>query len=254
MHDPKKPPASRFLALAAQLGLGSFLLALFLFLLLFQQDYRWSVIWDYRWFFLQGWEMTVIISSISLVSSVLIGMLCALCYRAPNVLLHCLAKAYVEIIRGTPLLVQILFFYYVVANAVGIDNRYMAGVAILSIFSGAYIAEIIRSGIEGIAKTQLQSALAIGLTTFQTYRFIIFPQAFRQILPPLAGQFASIIKDSSLLSIIGINELTNNAQQINSATYSTLESYLPLALGYLVLTLPISIASKRLEKRFLYET
>jgi polar amino acid transport system permease protein len=113
---------------------------------------------------------------------------------------------------------------------------------------------MIRAGIDNISATQLDSARAIGLTPFQSYRFVIFPQAFRQTIPPLAGQFASIIKDSSLLSVIGISELTNNAQQINSATYSTLESYLPLAIGYLILTLPISLWSKHLERKFRYET
>lgn len=130
----------------------------------------------------------------------------------------------------------------------------MAGVLILSLFSGAYLAEIIRAGIESIPASQLESARAIGFTHLQTYRFVIAPQALRQILPPLAGQFASLIKDSSLLSIIGIGELTLAAQQINSATYRTLECYLPLALGYLALTLPISLVSKILEKRLRYET
>ena len=198
--------------------------------------------------------MTVALSSICLVLSCLIGLLCALCYGSGISFLHYLAKIYIELIRGTPLLVQILFFYYVIANSIGLENRYIAGMLILSIFSGTYIAEMIRAGIESISATQLQSARAIGLTTLQSYRFVIFPQAIRQVIPPLSGQFASIIKDSSLLSIIGINEMTNSAQQINSATYSTLESFFPLAVGYLVLTLPISIWSKWLEKRFRYET
>ena len=112
---------------------------------------------------------------------------------------------------------------------------------------------MIRSGLDSISATQLESARAIGLTKFQSYRFVIVPQAVRLVTPPLAGQFASIIKDSSLLSIIGINEVTNTAQQINSATYSTLESFLPLAVAYLVLTLPISVLSKQLERKFYYE-
>ncbi len=134
------------------------------------------------------------------------------------------------------------------------ENRYVAGTIILSLFNGAYIAEMIRSGIEFVSATQIESAKAIGLSQSQAYRFVIFPQAIRQVIPSLTGQFASIIKDSSLLSIIGINELTNSAQQINSATYSTLEVYLPLGLAYLMLTLPISLWSKSLEKRFRYES
>ncbi len=153
-----------------------------------------------------------------------------------------------------PLLVLILMFFYVVANAMGIHDRLLVGVVVLSFFAGAYIAEIIRAGIESVGASQLESARAIGLTVGQTYRYVIFPQALRQVLPPLAGQFASIIKDSSLLSIIGLAEFTYTAQQVNSATYSTLESYLPLAVGYLILTLPISLWSHGLGRRLRYET
>jgi len=129
----------------------------------------------------------------------------------------------------------------------------VAGVLILSLFSGAYLSEMIRAGIEAVPASQIESARAIGLTPWQTYRFVILPQALRQILPPLAGQFASLIKDSSLLSIIGIGEFTLAAQQVNSATYRTLESYLPLALGYLALTLPVSLLAKALERRLRHE-
>ncbi len=149
---------------------------------------------------------------------------------------------------------QILIFFYVVADAFGVSNRYLVGVLTLSFFSGAYISEIIRAGIESIGKSQLESARAIGLTRSQTYRYVIFPQALRQTLPPLAGQFVSLIKDSSLLSIISISEFTWNAEAINSRTFSTLESYIPLAAGYLILTLPISLWTRHLERRHKYET
>jgi polar amino acid transport system permease protein len=125
---------------------------------------------------------------------------------------------------------------------------------ILSLFSGAYIAEMIRSGIESVGRSQWDSARAIGLTPAQTYRFVVFPQVLRQILPPLAGQFSSLIKDSSLLYIIGIAELTFAANQVNSATYSTFESFVPLGVCYLLLTLPVSLWAKRLENKTRYET
>ena len=111
---------------------------------------------------------------------------------------------------------------------------------------------MLRAGIESIRDSQLESARAIGLTRGQTYRYVIFPQVVRQLIPPLTGQFASIIKDSSLLSIIALNEFTLNAQEVNAFTYSTLESYLPLAAGYLLLTLPISLFSRILERKFHY--
>lgn len=229
------------------------LLAFFCYLVLFSQAYEWKAVWNYRTLFIKGWITTIVISLISLLLSLLIGLIATLLRGSKIFLPRILSLTYIEFTRGTPLLVQILLFYYVIAYSVGLENRYIVGILTLSLFSGAYIAEIIRGGIESIRSSQLESALAIGLNKTQTYLYIIFPQTFRQILPPLAGQFASIIKDSSLLSIIGINELTNTAQQINSATYSTLESFFPLAIGYLVLTLPISLLSKRLERKFLYE-
>jgi polar amino acid transport system permease protein len=153
-----------------------------------------------------------------------------------------------------PLLVLILVLFYVVANALKVTDRFVVGVIVLSLFAGAYIAEIIRAGIESVGVSQRESARAIGLTKTQMYRYVVLPQALRQSLPALAGQFASLVKDSSLLSIIGLAEFTHTAQQVNSATYSTLESYLPLAGGYLVLTLPISLWSSRLRQSLQYET
>jgi polar amino acid transport system permease protein len=145
--------------------------------------------------------------------------------------------------------VQILIFFYVFANNLGFDNRYIVGTVILALFAGAYVTEMIRAGLQSIGLEQYESAKSLGFTPYQTYRYIIFPQAYKRIIPPLTGQFASIIKDSSLLSIISISEFTMNAQEVNAYTYSTLESYIPLAIGYLLLTYPISLAAGRLEKR-----
>jgi polar amino acid transport system permease protein len=215
---------------------------------------RWNSIFQYRAVFLQGWLTTIGISICALVLSVVIGLLSALARRSGFLLLRYCATIYVELVRGTPLLVQILIFFYVVADALRVENRYVVGVLTLAFFSGAYISEIIRAGIEGVGKSQLESARAIGLTRGQTYRYVIFPQALRQTLPPLAGQFVSLVKDSSLLSIIGISEFTLNARTVNSMTFSALESYLPLAAGYLVLTLPISLWTRHLENRHRFET
>lgn len=231
-----------------------FIAVVYFFFVLFNQKLDWSSVWDYRELFFHGWLTTIGIAIATLFLSIIIGMVTALCSQSKLPLLTIPARIYVELIRGTPLLVQILFFYYVVAHEVGLENRYIAGIIILALFNGAYIAEMVRGGIEFVSKTQIESAKSIGLSKVQRYRFVIFPQAIRHVLPSLTGQFASIIKDSSLLSIIGINELTHSAEQINSTTYSTLEVYLPLGIAYLLLTLPISLWSKHLEKRFHYET
>ncbi|MEI7864203.1 MAG: amino acid ABC transporter permease [Chthoniobacterales bacterium] len=234
--------------------LAALLLAGLCFAVLRAWSWQWAGVWTYREVFWRGWLTTIWLSLAALILSVLLGLVAALGRRAVYPALRWVATGYVELVRGTPLLVQLLILFYVAADAIGLQNRYAAGVLILSIFSGAYIAEMIRAGIDGIGASQLESARAIGLTRWQTYRHVIFPQAIRHVLPPLAGQAASIIKDSSLLSILGIEEFTLAAQQVNSATYSTLESYLPLALGYLALTLPVSILARVLERKFRYDT
>ncbi len=217
-------------------------------------ELRWESVYNARQVFFQGWLTTIWISLCALGLSTIIGLAFALGQRSPILVARYFSRIYVELIRGTPLLVQILIAFYVVANAVGIDNRYVVGVLTLSFFSGAYISEIIRAGIESVGASQLESARAIGLTRAQTYRHVILPQALRQTLPPLAGQFVSLIKDSSLLYVVGLTEFTLAAKSTTSRTYSTLECYVPLAIGYLILTLPISLWTRSLERRHKYET
>ncbi|MFZ4732307.1 MAG: amino acid ABC transporter permease [Pirellulales bacterium] len=215
--------------------------------------WNWAGVWEYRSLLVRGWLTTVAISLAALVASLAIGLAAALCLESRWRFVEAVGRVYVELIRGTPLLVQLLIGFYVVASAVGIGNRYVVGTLVLAAFSGAYMAEIIRGGLAAIPATQRDSARAIGLTPVQTLRFVIIPQAVRLVLPPVAGQLVSLIKDSSLLSVIAISEFTLAAQEVNSFTYSTLESYLPLAAGYLALTLPLSALSRWLEKRFRFE-
>ena len=216
-------------------------------------DFNWYGVWMYRVKFLKGLRMTLIISLFSLFISLFIGTIFAMAQRSRFLPLYFLSKFYVELIRGTPLLVQILVFFYVVAHAFRLQNRYVAGILILSFFAGAYISEIIRAGIDSVGRTQIETARSLGFTRIQQYRYIIFPQVVKRILPPLAGQFVSLIKDSSLLSIISVSEFTLNAQEVNAYTYSTLESYLPLALGYMLMTFPISSFTRYLERKYHYE-
>lgn len=241
--------AANTVLVLALLGLG--------FTATFQQlryQWNWDAPWRYRNALLGGWALTVLIAAAALVLSTAIGLGVALLGRSRLLAARALARVYTELARGTPLLVQILLLFYVIAPAVGLTHRLTVGILALSLFAGAYIGEIIRAGIEGIGRSQWESARAIGLTRSQIYRHVVLPQALRQILPPLAGQFVSLVKDSSLLSVIGIGEFALQAQQVNALTYSTLESYLPLAVGYLVLTLPLSLWSRSLEKRNHFDT
>lgn len=214
---------------------------------------NWDVFWTYRSVLFRGWLLTIGLSAAALVLSLVIAAVIVAMRRSPFVPARGLATLFVEVIRGSPLLVLILVFFYVIAPSIQLNERIIVGLIALSFFSAAYIAEMLRAGIESVAASQLDSARAIGLNSLQTYRFVIIPQALRQTLPPLAGQFASLIKDSSLLSVIGISEFTHGALQVNSATYSTIEIFLPLAVGYLILTLPISFFARALEEKFRYD-
>lgn len=215
--------------------------------------WNWQAVWDYRGLLLKGWLFTVGLSIAALTVSCVVGLVAALALGSRFRLVEAIGRVYVELIRGTPLLVQLLVGFYVVATAAKLENRYVVGVLVLSLFSGAYLAEIFRAGIDAIPRAQRDSARAIGLTPWQAMRLVILPQAARLVVPPVAGQLVSLVKDSSLLSVIAINEFTQSAQEVNAATYSSLESYLPLAAGYLVLTLPLSWLSRWLERRLKFE-
>jgi polar amino acid transport system permease protein len=217
---------------------------------------NWPQAWGDRYVLFQGWRMTVQITAAALVLSVLLGFLLSLGQRSYFLPLRYFTRTLVETVRCIPLLALIFLVWYGFEGALGIGGQYrlVSGILILTLFEGAYISEIFRAGIEGVGKTQIESARAIGFTRTQTYRYVIIPQAFRQVLPPLVGQLVSLIKDSSLLSVIAIPEFTQTAQQTASNNYLTLEDYFILALGYLVLTVPIAMWSRWLERRFKYET
>jgi len=200
-----------------------------------------------------GFLMTLTISVGSLFFSLLIGSITAIGQNSRFLPLNYLCRTYVQIIRGTPLLVQIYFFYYIIGSAWGWNNRLVSGIAILSIFEGAYISEIIRGGLESIGKQQYEIARSIGLRTFQTTRLVTLPILLSRILPALAGQFASIIKDSSLLSVIAVIELTQTIQEVSSDNFRMFENYIFVGFLYFLLTFSISMVSRIIERRYRHE-
>lgn len=202
---------------------------------------------------LTGFAMTVYVSIASLVLSLLLGLLSAVMHSSKVLIFKYLAKGYVFFIRGTPLMMQIYLFFYIVGTAFGIENRFICGVLILSVFEGAYISEIIRGSLLSQDSTQLEAAKAVGFTKKQTVRYILLPQLVARTLPALTGQFASIIKDSSLLSMIAVIELTQTMREISATNFKLFECYLLLGVMYLALTLPITLISKQLERRYSYE-
>lgn len=215
--------------------------------------YNWEdIIKEYRYKFILGFGITFFISFLSLILSIIIGLVLIYFQKSRFLPFHFFSKIFIEIVRGTPLIVQIYIFFYVIGTAMNMENRYIMGIVIMGIFSGAYVGEILRSGIESIEQKQWETSKVLGLTKYQTYRYIIFPQVVKRIMAPLTGQFANLIKDSSLLSIIAVNEFTKNVQEVDSLTFSPIENYCILAVGYLILTYPISYISKYYERKFTY--
>jgi len=200
-----------------------------------------------------GLAVTFRITAWGLVLSMTIGLVTALLRLSNSFLARIVARGYLELIRNTPLLVQIFFLYFVLAPIFGF-NRFFAGVIALSLFEGAYISEIFRAGIVSIHKGQWEAAHSLGLSIFDTYRCIILPQAIRRILPPLTSQAISLIKDSALVSTIAIYDLTMEGRAVIAETFLTFEIWFTVALMYLIITITLSIAVNTLENRFRIQT
>jgi polar amino acid transport system permease protein len=198
---------------------------------------------------LQGLKITLNITWISLLLTYAIGLVTALMRLSNSLIARGVARAYLEVTRNTPLLVQIFFMYFVVAPILDIE-RFTAGVLALSLFEGSYASEIYRSGIVAVNKGQWEASYTLGLSTYQSYRYIILPQAIRRILPPLTSQAVSLIKDSSLVSVIAIYEMTMYANEIASETFLVFEIFFTIAAIYLALALVLSRIVAYFEKRY----
>ncbi len=201
---------------------------------------------------LKGLLVTFQITSISLVLCIIFGFITAMMRLSDSFAARTLARAYLEIIRNTPLLIQIFFIYFVISPVIEIE-AFTSAVLALSLFEGAYASEIFRAGIVSIDKNQWDASYSLGISKFHTYRYIVIPQAFERVLPPLTGQIVSLIKDSALVSTIAIYDLTMQGRAIISKTFLTFEVWFTVALIYLVITASASMVANMLEKRMKYE-
>jgi polar amino acid transport system permease protein len=221
-------------------------------------NWQWYRIPHYFWTYEEGrivWGplvrgllVTFQITIISLFLSFIIGLITALFRQSQSFTAQFAARVYLEIIRNTPLLIQIFFIYFVLGPVLDI-SRFASAVLALSLFEGAYASEIFRAGIISIHSGQWEAAYSLGLGTYHTYRHIILPQAVRRVLPPLTGQAISLIKDSALVSTIAIYDLTMRGQEIVSETFLTFEVWFTVAAVYLGITLTLSIIVHYLEHR-----
>ena len=201
-------------------------------------------------FLLSGLTTTIFISIVSIMISIFLGLVVAIPSLAKNKLLTYLNVGYVEIVRAIPLLVLILWIYYGLPIMTGISfSPFVSGIIALSISESAFQAEIFRAGINSIKKSQWEAGSSLGLSFFRKLRLVILPQAIKNILPAIGNQFVYVLKMSSLVSIIGIGDLTRKANELVVTTYRPLEIYTFLIFEYLILILIVSFLVRKLEKK-----
>ena len=200
---------------------------------------------------LLGAGVTIQITALSVGFGLVIGVFMGMARLSKMWVIRSFAAVYVDFIRGTPLLVQIFLIYFALPMLTGqrIDP-FIAAISACSINSGAYVAEIFRGGIQSIDKGQMEAGRSLGMTWMQTMRYIIVPQAFNRVIPPLGNEFIAMLKDSSLVSVIGFEELTRRGQLIIARTYSSFEIWLTVAFIYLIMTFAISRLVDALERRY----
>jgi len=202
-------------------------------------------------FFLEGLQVTLYIFIIAVIVGFLIGLIVALMRLSPSKILNGVAIVYIDVIRGTPFIVQLFFIYFGLNSLEWLSmDRMYAGILTVAINAGAYFAEIIRAGIQSIDKGQTEAARSLGMTGRQTMVQIILPQAFRRMLPTITNQSIISLKDTSLLSIIGIADLTQQGQVQQSTTFEPFIVWSVVGLMYFVIIYLLSLVAKFLERRF----
>lgn len=201
-------------------------------------------------YLLRGVGLTIVLSVVSYAVALVIGLIAGLGRVSRNTIIYTIATVYVEIIRGVPLLVIIIYAQFVVAPMLGTNrNPLLSGIMALAIGYGAYLAEVYRAGIESIERGQMEAARSLGMSYPQAMRYIILPQAIRRVLPPLGNDFIAMLKDSSLVSAIAVNELTKLGQIEAARTFNTFRTFNAVAILYLILTLLLSLGVRVIERR-----
>jgi len=212
--------------------------------------FRWDVVWGNLPFLLSGLKMTLLISTITLVASIVLGMVVALADMSRLRSMRFLGQLWGEVIRNTPILVQLLWVYYVLPIVFGVEiSAFSACIIGLSVYSSAFIAEVYRAGIQSVPKGHREAAQVLGLSQTQTFSRIVLPQAVRTTLPPLAANFVQLIKYSSLASVISVEEVTRRATELSSTTFRPLEIFSFVAVIYLAICWPLAQAIRIWERR-----
>ena len=214
--------------------------------------YTWpfEVLWEYRWIILHGLGYTILFTIICVVLGLLVGLLTGMGRLARSRWITAPIRAYIEVFRCTPVLVQLVWFYYALPVLVGIEmSAGTSALLALALYGGAFYSEIIRGGIVSIDVGQSEAGCALGMTRFQLMRRVILPQAFKRMTPPLVSQSIMQLKNTSLLSVLAVPDLLYQGQIIAHETYRPLEIYTMVAVIYFLILLPATIWAKRLENR-----
>ncbi|WP_251716492.1 amino acid ABC transporter permease [Lactobacillus agrestimuris] len=209
----------------------------------------WSLLTDNWQTFLIGFWNTVCCSILALIFSLIIGSGFAILETNPNKFWRTIAKIYIEIFRNIPLLVIAMIFYLVIPQFWFKMNGFTAGTIGLTLYTSAFIAETVRSGIESVGDGQMEGARSNGMTYWQAMRYVILPQAFKIVIPPLGNQFVNLIKNSSVLAFVAGFDLMYQGDVIASSTFQTIPTYIIVGLFYLILTLPLSYYMQHLENK-----
>lgn len=208
-----------------------------------------GMIWEARWLLFDSFLVTIYLSVCAIVGGTVVGATVAVLQQLDFKPLNFVMRGYIELFRGTPLLMQ-LFFVYFGLPLVGVSvDRFWAAFVALALFTGAYVAEVLRSGIGSIPRGQSEAAVALGMGFFQRLTFVIAPQAMRVSLPPLIGVYVSVIKDTSLATVVGYNELTRRSMELVLSYGHPLEFFLMVATLYFVICYPISKLGGMFERK-----
>ncbi|MFO7820012.1 MAG: ectoine/hydroxyectoine ABC transporter permease subunit EhuC [Halanaerobacter sp.] len=203
-------------------------------------------------FLLRGAVVTIKVSSLSVLMGIVLGTILGLSRVSKSKLLKNTAKAYIEFFRGTPLLIQLFILYFGLPN-LGIKlSPYFAAVLGLGLNSGAYVGEIVRSGINSINKGQMEAARSLGMSYAQAMRYVVLPQAIKRVVPPLGNEFIALLKNSSLVSVISVKDLTRQSRLVNSRTYQTFLIYILAAVIYFCMTFVLTRLVNYVERRLQY--
>ncbi|MEA1973991.1 MAG: amino acid ABC transporter permease [Bacillota bacterium] len=204
----------------------------------------------YKMFYISGVKNTLLLAVFAVFFGVILGIMLALMKLSKNKILKALAISYIEFLRGTPIIVQIYIIYYGLPNIVPFNLPDMAwGIVALSLNSGAYVAEIIRAGIQAVDKGQMEAARSIGMPHNMGMRYIIIPQAFKNILPALGNEFIVVVKESAIVSVVGITELMYRADTIRGITYKAFAPLMVAAIIYFIITFTLSRLLGIVERR-----